>query len=169
MYFDSLPKIAYPYNKQKKQTILPDIFRRAILDKFFKNRAILERYYVKDFETPEILAHKLYGRSDYHWILLLANDIIDVQREWPISQEELVTYVNDKYGANNSSSIHHWVLKEDKSVIVDWDAQQELDNKIESITNLDYETDLNEQKRQIIVPPAAQVEEIVETYKRLVR
>ena len=169
MYFDSLPKIAYPYNKQKKQTILPDIFRRAILDKFFKNRAILEKYYVKDFETPEILAHKLYGRSDYHWILLLANDIIDVQREWPISQEELVTYVNDKYGANNSSSIHHWVLKEDKSVIVDWDAQQELDAKIESVTNLDYETDLNEQKRQIIVPPAAQVEEIVETYKRLVR
>ena len=51
MYFDSLPKISYPYNKQKKQTILPDIFRRAILDKFFKNRAILERYYVKDFET----------------------------------------------------------------------------------------------------------------------
>lgn len=168
MYFDSLPKIAYPYNKQKKQTILPDIFRRAILDKFFKNRAILERYYVKDFETPEILAHKLYGRSDYHWILLLANDIIDVQREWPISQEELVTYVNDKYGANNSSSIHHWVLKEDKSVIVDWDAQQELDAKIESVTNLDYETDLNEQKRQIIIPPAEEIEKIVETYKRLV-
>ena len=169
MYFDSLPKISYPYNKQKKQTILPDIFRRAILDKFFKNRAILERYYVKDFETPEILAHKLYGRSDYHWILLLANDIIDVQREWPISQEEIITYVTDKYGANNSSSIHHWVLKEDKSVIVDWDAQQELDNKIESVTNLDYETDLNEQKREIIVPPSAQVQEIVETYKRLVR
>ena len=168
MYFDSLPKIAYPYDKQKKQTILPDIFRRAILDKFFKNRVLLERYYVKDFETPEILAHKLYGRSDYHWILLLANDIIDVQREWPISQEELVTYVNDKYGANNSSSIHHWVLKEDKSVIVDWDAQQELDNKIESVTNLDYETDLNEQKRQIIIPPAEQIEQIVETYKRLV-
>tara|TARA_B100000073_G_scaffold282406_1_gene243241 strand:- start:54 stop:563 length:510 start_codon:yes stop_codon:yes gene_type:complete len=168
MYFDSLPKIAYPYNKQKKQTILPDIFRRAILDKFFKNRAILEKYYVKDFETPEILAHKLYGRSDYHWILLLANDIIDVQREWPISQEELVTYVNDKYGANNSSSIHHWVLKEDKSVIVDWDAQQELDAKIESVTNLDYETDLNEQKRQIIIPPAEEIEKIVETYKRLV-
>ena len=168
MYFDSLPKIAYPYDKQKKQTILPDIFRRAILDKFFKNRAILERYYVKDFETPEILAHKLYGRSEYHWIILLANDIIDVQREWPISQEELVTYVNDKYGANNSSSIHHWVLKEDKSIIVDWDAQQELDNKIESVTNLDYETDLNEQKRQIIIPPAEQIEQIVETYKRLV-
>ena len=168
MYFDSLPKISYPYNKQKKQTILPDIFRRAILDKFFKNRAILERYYVKDFETPEILEDKLYGRSDYHWILLLANDIIDVQREWPISQEEIITYVTDKYGANNSSSIHHWVLKEDKSVIVDWDAQQELDNKIESVTNLDYETDLNEQKRQIIIPPAEQIEQIVETYKRLV-
>ena len=121
-----------------------------------------------DFETPEILAHKLYGRSDYHWILLLANDIIDVQREWPISQEEIITYVTDKYGANNSSSIHHWVLKEDKSVIVDWDAQQELDNKIESVTNLDYETDLNEQKRQIIIPPAEQIEQIVETYKRLV-
>jgi len=169
MYFESLPKISYPYNKRKKQTLIPDIFRRAILDKFFKNRVILEKYYVKDFETPEILAHKIYGRSDYHWILLLANNIIDVQREWPISQEEIVTYVNDKYGANNSSSIHHWVLKEDKSVIVDWDAQQELDNKIESVTNLDYETDLNEQKRQIIIPPANQVEQIVEIYKRLVR
>jgi hypothetical protein len=169
MYFESLPKISYPYNKRKKQTLLPDIFRRAILDKFFKNRVILEKYYVKDFETPEILAHKMYGRSEYHWILLLANNIIDVQREWPISQEEIVTYVNDKYGSNNSSSIHHWVLKEDKSVIVDWDAQQELDNKIESVTNLDYETDLNEQKRQIIIPPANQIEQIVETYKRLVK
>ena len=168
MYFQSLPKIAYPYNNQKTHTIVPDIFRRAILDKFFKNRMIIDKYYVKDYETPEILADKLYGRSDYHWVLLLANDIVDVQREWPISQEEVVTYVNDKYGSNNSSSIHHWVLKEDKSVIVDWDAQQELDNKIESVTNLDYETDLNEQKRQIIIPPAEQIEQIVETYKRLV-
>jgi len=169
MYFRSLPKIFYPFKNRKKQTIMPDILRRVQLDKFFNNRIILEKYYVKDYETPEVLAHKFYGQSEYHWILLLANNIIDVNREWPQAQEEVIAYTKDKYGSTNMTDIHHWVLKEDKSIIVDWSPEAEQAATIESVSNLDYETDINEKKRQIAVVPEADIKNLVETYKRLVR
>ena len=94
MYFDTLPKLFYPYKKQTRQTVVPDIFRRVMLDKYFKNRMPLRKYYVKDYETPEILAHKLYGKSDLHWILLVANNIVNVNKEWPMAQEHLVLYLS---------------------------------------------------------------------------
>lgn len=168
MYFDTLPKLFYPYKNQTRQTVVPDIFRRVMLDKFFANRMPLRKYYVKDFETPEILAHKVYGRSDLHWILLVANNITNVNKEWPMAQEHLVLYTKDKYGENNSSDTHHWILKEDKTVIVDWNASDELNNLIEPVSNLDYETEVNEKKRQINIVPEDQVKDLIETYRKLV-
>ena len=79
------------------------------------------------------------------------NDIIDVNKEWPKSQEELVLYVKDKYGANNSSDIHHYVLTADRTIVVDWDATKAVDGTYTALTNLEYEEEVNDKKRQIKV------------------
>ena len=97
MYFKALPKMFYPYTRNGKvtRTVVPDIFRRVQLDRFFKFKQSLLSYYIGDGEAPEMVAHKIYGNTTYHWIVLIANDIIDVSREWPLSNEQLSLYCDD--------------------------------------------------------------------------
>ena len=60
MYFKALPTILYPWkdkDKKQRQVIVPDIFRRVHIDKYFKNRLNLVAMYVNDGETAEQVAY----------------------------------------------------------------------------------------------------------------
>ena len=167
MYFKALPKMFYPYGQTK--TIVPDIFRRVHLDKYFQNRLNLLEYYITDGDTPEIVADKFYGSVKYHWLVLVANNIIDVQREWPLSQTQIVAYVDDKYGTDNRTDLHHYVMDEDKDVIVDWDATLVAKGSYLAVTNLEYENDLNDKKRPILLLHKEFLRDITAQYLRLVK
>ena len=171
MYFKALPKMYYPYKQGTKttHTIVTDIFRRVHLDKFFQNRLALTEYYVNDMDTPESVAHRAYGSTKYHWIVLLANNIVDVQREWPLSGRNLIAYVDDKYGTSNRTDVHHYVMNEDKDVIVDWESVLVANGTYLAVTNLEYETDLNDKKRQIYLLQSKYLTDITSQYKRLVK
>jgi hypothetical protein len=54
-------------------------------------------YIVKDEEKPEHIADRVYGRSDYHWIILMANKVYNPYFDWPMSNRELVSYIENKY------------------------------------------------------------------------
>ena len=43
------------------------------------------------------VADKVYGDSNLDWVVLLANNIINVQSEWPLSQADFHAYVTGKY------------------------------------------------------------------------
>lgn len=101
--------------------------------------------------------------------MLITNEIIDVQREWPKSQEDLILYVKDKYGANNSSDIHHYVLTADKSIVVDWDAAKASDGTYTALTNLQYEEEINEEKRQIKVLNPIYLSSITKQFNKLMK
>ena len=172
MYFRSMPKIFYPYrdkNKKLVQTTVPDIFRRVHMDKFFKNRTTLLDFYINDNETPESIAYGYYGSTKYHWVVLLANDIVDVKREWPLSQADLVRYAKDKYGDNNINDVHHYVMKDHTDVIVDWDAAKVATGDYQAVTNLSYEEDLNEKKRQVFLLDKRYLNEVIQQYKKLIK
>ena len=172
MYFKAMPKMVYPdedKNKQKIFTTVPDIFRRVQLDPFFKNRNAMIDVFINDGETPESIAHDFYGSTKDHWIVLLANDIVDVKREWPLSTEDVVRYAKDKYGENNISDVHHYVLKTDRDIIVDWDAAKVASGDYVEITNLQYEEDLNDKKRQIFILRPENVTDLIQQYKKLIK
>ena len=157
----------YPYSG--KHTIVTDIFRRVHLDKFFKNKLTLTSYYINDGETPELVADKFYGSSKYHWLVIVANNIADVKREWPISQRSLVAYVDGKYGTDNRTDVHHYVMAEDLDVIVDWDTVKVASGEYKAVTNMDYESDLNDKKRQIHLLRVEFLRDITAQYLRLVK
>lgn len=74
----------------------------------FKNNSIVfNKYSIQENETPEILAHKFYGSVEKHWIILLMNDIINPQLDWPLPASSLEKYIDIKYRAeqyaNNST------------------------------------------------------------------
>ncbi len=172
MYFKALPKIAYPWQDKKgtfRAVQTPDIFRRVQLDKFFKNRQILVEFWVPDGDQPEHVAYNYYGSMQYHWLVLLANNIVDTKREWPLSHRDLVSYVDDKYGAGNATSTHHYVDSVKTELIVDWDAGKLEGGSIKEVTNFDYENDINDKKKQITLLDKKYLKDIVTQYKKLVR
>ena len=149
MFFKAMPKISYKANGETINT--KDIFQRVGLDRKLTSRAVLEAYYVKNGETPDIIANNVYGSSNYHWILLTVNDIVNVNEEWPKRQEEIFAYTESKYGTGNSGKDHHYRLVDDITIRVDYDAAGISNGSIEAVSNIDYEIDANEKKRQIFI------------------
>lgn len=171
MYFKYFPKTMYSYTKagKKEFTAVTDIFRRVIVNQFIPDASRLRKHYVGDGDTPEILSHKLYGTTDYHWVILLINNIVDVNKEWPLAQEDLVIYCEDKYGVNNIKDVHHYVLASDNTIIVDWDAGLVSNGTYKEVTNFEYEENLNEEKRQILVLGSEYIFSIKSQFKKLIK
>ena len=167
MYFNLLPNIVY-ITPTGKQLVTKDIFRRVGLRKPNVSDLVLDRYYVLDGDTPDIVAAKLYSNPKYHWILFLVNNMINPYDEWPKSDNELKDYVNIKYGAGNSSAIHHYAIaNSDPELIVDFDAVRIASGDDVAVTNFEYEYNLNQEKRQIKILRPNYVGDFVSQYKRL--
>ena len=110
-YFDSLPNtltIDYSGNA----VVVKNILTKAVLPvSVLYNPLVFYRYDVQDHDTPESIANKYYGDSYRFWLVLLPNQIIDPQWDWPMSQSLFSDYLNDKYStvaaANNQSVIEY--------------------------------------------------------------
>lgn len=168
MYFKFLPNIAYP-TPEGKTLLTKDIFIRTGFKSPLINNLSLDAYYVNDGETPEILADKIYGNPNYHWIILLVNNIVNPYEEWPRTNAALIDHINTKYGAGNIEGIHHYsIANTDPEIIVDYDAAKVTSGEHVAVTNFDYEVDLNESKRQIFLLKPAFAGEFAKQYRRLV-
>lgn len=99
LYFSNFPKVYYSYN-DFYQTYVTNISARISFEEKFKNNVSAYYYHrIKEEETPEILAYKLYGNPERHWIILLMNDIIDPFYDWPLSYSTFNNYLISKYGS----------------------------------------------------------------------
>jgi hypothetical protein len=75
-----------------------NITSRFGLDESLKeNSAVYYTYNIDDGDTPEILASKVYGSPEKHWVILMMNDIIDPQFDWPLTYSEFNQYIEEKY------------------------------------------------------------------------
>lgn len=102
MYFKDFPAFFYEFdiNGEKSLTYIKDItrnirFRRDILS----NITVYDEYDISEGETPEIIAEKVYGNSEYHWVIMLANEVNDYISDFPLNDSELEQYVYKKYGS----------------------------------------------------------------------
>lgn len=100
MYFSKFPILSYPSNigDEKKYVLARNIIRRVSFSEDVKNSvgAFIE-YHIKDGERPEHISDRVYGNSEEHWIILLANDIIDPYHDWYKSDTVLQDYISKKY------------------------------------------------------------------------
>jgi hypothetical protein len=116
-YFNYFPKTVYSLDDKgnKLDSITNIIARFAFEDKLKQNSASFYKYQIKDSDTPEIIASKYYGNPERHWIVLLFNNILDPQWDWPLSDKVFNEYVENKYStpeyadtANTSISGLSW-------------------------------------------------------------
>lgn len=105
-YFSKFPQTYYKQNDEGYRDIVTNIISRYAIGKEIRdNLSFYVNYTIKDGETPEEIAYKIYNSSERHWLVLAANDIIDVQDQWPLSYEQLNKYINQKYFLNGVYSL----------------------------------------------------------------
>ena len=113
-YFRKLPNLDYPTLLKTKQSNndyieTKNLFRRVkIREDLFSNFVVFDQYKVIGDERPDNVAEKVYGDDNLDWVILMSNNIIDVKNEWPMTQSDLSTYINEKYTQKELSHIHHY-------------------------------------------------------------
>ena len=171
MYFDSFPVIPYDSKGDLNFKDVTNLLRRVgMRTKLKTNTLLYDTYDVKEGETPEMIAHKLYGDAKLHWIILLVNDITDRYHQWPMTGGQFLDYINDKY--SNVDGIHHY---ESTQTSGDTKVKIEVFNEVDDdaytgltpITNREYEESLQDSKRQIRLLDPSFVDQFVDEFKAL--
>lgn len=105
-YFNFYPKTFYTSNNKTSglEAVTNIIARFGFEKKLKENSSAFYKYSVKDSDTPEIIADKFYDNSERHWIVLLFNDIIDPQYDWPLKNDTLIKFIDTKYTANGAAN-----------------------------------------------------------------
>lgn len=193
-YFSNLPKIIrtdeYGYS-----SIMTDLSTRAtIKSKILQNPMLYYTYDIKEDDTPEIIAHKYYNDPYRFWIVLLANEIIDPQWDWPMNGATLERFIQSKYTNVQRDLVHHYektvstydsgsgtrttdVIKIDEaSFNTTFETQESYTLPTGDVTvtitkrpvsNYDYESELNESKRNIKILNVDYVYQIEKEFKNL--
>jgi hypothetical protein len=119
MYFAQFPKIYYDFPQDESSTtlqILTDITTNVRVRKqVLENITLYDEYDMMDGETPEIVAEKVYGNAELHWVIMLVNQRYDYLRDFPMSSRELEEHVIELYGKENIYSTHHY--ERDKIIV----------------------------------------------------
>ena len=176
MYFDSFPKILYDSKGDGEVKIVTNLLKRvAARTKIKTNALILDTYNVKNGETPESIADKLYDDPELHWVVLMINDITDRYHQWPMYEQQFNTYVTEKY--DNPDGVHHYEVPQssgDTSTTIEVYANEALytgDTDFYSsasiITNRQFEEREQDKKRQIRLLDPAFLDQFVEEFKIL--
>ncbi len=180
-YFNQLPNFEYTNRTDDSQGIsdftkVKNLFKRGKLrEDIFQDTTVFTKYQIEGSDRPDNVAEKVYGDSSLDWVILISNNIINIQDEWPISQEAFDKYVLEKYNNDYDTlynGVHHYESKEVKNsrgVMIfpegikvgvaqsvsyfDQFANQQITvNPIsKAVTNYDYEVKLNNNKRGIYI------------------
>lgn len=112
MYFSQFPKIYYDFAQDNTSTalqILTDITTNVRVRKeVLENITLYDEYDMMDGETPEIVAEKVYGNPELHWVIMLVNQRYDYIQDFPMSSLELEEYIKTTYGEENIYNVHHY-------------------------------------------------------------
>ena len=101
-FFNLFPRTRYTLSNSKYpeyQLVTDILFRTAIIKEVLTNSSSYIKYVIRDGDTPDILAAKVYNDPEAHWMILYANDMVDPQFDWPLTSSVFPKYIVDKYRA----------------------------------------------------------------------
>ena len=172
MYFSNFPLIVYDSVGNGNFKIVTNLMKRvAMRTKVRTNTLFFDTYDVKEGETPEILADRLYGDSNLHWIILYVNNITDRYHQWPMSSGQFNDFIADKY--SNIDAVHHYEVSQtsgDTSVKIDigTDTTGYSEADLTTITNREFEEERQDTIRQIRLLDPSFVPQFIEEFETLI-
>jgi hypothetical protein len=178
-YFQRVPDFNYvsrlPDSKIGDYIRVKNLFKKGKLrEDIFQNLAFFEKYKIVGDDRPDNVAFEVYKDSSLDWIVLLSNNVLNVQSEWPLPQTDFDRFVLDKYGDYDTlyNGIHHYETEEvknrqgvtivpaglqvDSSYSVSYydfftDLQVTTGNLAIPVTNYEYEEKVENDKRNIFI------------------
>ena len=176
MYFDSFPIIQYGSSDGTVKNVTNLLKRIAVRSKLKTNVSFFDTYDVKNGETPEIIADKLYDDPKLHWVVMLFNDVTDRYHDWPMSEQQFNTYVNEKY--SNPDGIHHYEISQESG-----DTTQKIEvydpelissdtdayTSATAITNREFEESEQDKKRKIRLLDPVFIDQFVDEFRSLIK
>jgi len=119
-YFRELPNLEYQsFLSDRKSSldyvITKNIFRRVKLrDDLESIFSLFNKYSIPDGARPDTVAEALYGKADYDWIVILTANITNIRDQWPLSDKDVYTFSENKYGLEGLSQIKYYETTEIK-------------------------------------------------------
>jgi hypothetical protein len=122
-YFRQVPNFEYVSRNPGEQYIsdyvaVKNLFKRGkIREDIFQNLQFFEKYSIIGDERPDNVAYKFYDEETLDWVVLLSNNILNIQSEWPMTQRTFDQVMLDRYGSydNLYNGIHHYETEEIKN------------------------------------------------------
>ena len=175
-YFSEVPNFEYvsrlPDSKISDYITVKNFFKRGFLrEDIFQNLTFFTKYQIQGSDRPDNVASQVYNDSTLDWLVLISNNIVNIQNDWPISNTDFDELMLDKYGSYDTlfNGIHHYETIEVKDArdvkIVNAGLKVESNysvtffderaNQMKTVTptipvtNYQYEQKVNEDKRNI--------------------
>ena len=171
MYFAQFPLNVYDSVGDESYKIVTHLLKRvAVRAKVKVNTLFFDTYDVKEGETPEMIADKLYDDPELHWIVLMVNDITDRYHQWPMNQNQFLAYIDDKY--SNISGIHHYEINQtsgDTTVKINIGTDNTDYPTATLITNYEYEQERQDTLRKIRLLSPEYVTDFVSEFKSIMK
>lgn len=178
-YFSNIPNLEYINTLPDDHTLtdfieVKNLFKRPVIrSDIMNNLSYFQKYTIIGDERPDNVAYKIYNDETLDWVIMLCNNILNIQTEWPLSSKSFEEYLLQKYGteAEVYNGIHHYEsieIKDSFSRVV-FPGGLNVDENFSfkfydrglgseviktdklSITNYEYELNLEEKKRTIYV------------------
>jgi len=178
-YFSQLPDFEYvsrlPDAKISDYIQVKNLFKKGKLrEDIFQSVAIFEKFQIKGDDRPDNVAFDFYGDSNLDWLVLACNNVINIQSEWPLRQTDFDRYMLEKYGDYDTlfNGAHHYEtteIKDGNGIVVmpaglrtdstfafsytdsRSDTLFNLSNIAKAVTNYEYESQLEDDKRNIFL------------------
>ena len=169
MYFANFPLIPYDSVGDGDFKLVTNLLKRvALRSKVRANSLLFDTYNVKEGETPEQIAHKLYGDVNLHWIVMFVNNITDRYYQWPMTTPQFLAFINEKY--SDPDGVHHYEITQtsgDTTIKIDIGADNTEHSGATTITNREFEEERQDTLRKIRLLDPAYTSQFVEEFETL--
>ena len=175
MYFQQFPFLTYDAVGDGDYKVVTDLLKRVSLHAKARSvSSIYDTYDVRTGETPEMVAYNIYGDTEYHWVILLVNNITDRYHQWPMNNRQFLSHLAARY--DNVDATHHYEIYQvsgDTTVKIDIgpsnvDADGDTIAAAVLVTNREYEEAKQDELRKIRLLDPEYLEQFVEDFENLI-
>lgn len=192
-YFKNIPNLDYPSLLNDRQgssdTVrVKNLFRRVVVrDDYFTKFVNFTKYKIIGDDRPDITSEDVYGTPDLDWLIMTANNIIDIKNDWPMTEFDLNLYLNEKYTPQQLVEIHHYetiefrdfdnqlIIQGGLSVDENFTVQYLRGGQIrrvsptKSVSYFEYELNRNDEKRNINIIDKEFVPVVIKDFENIMK